>query len=131
MIMPEDPAVAEIRRQRARLARRLGRGGALLKGSLAVRWVRCGRPSCRCAAGERHGPYLYVSVFAGGKTRSVYVPRRWEKEVRRWVANVRAVEADVAAITRLSAAWLRRAAAAGRECSRGGAASRKSRRSRR
>jgi hypothetical protein len=131
LIMREDPAVAEIRQQRARLARRLGRGGALMKGSLALRWVRCGRRGCRCASGEKHGPYLYVSVFAGGKTRSVYVPRRLEEEVRRWVANVRAVEADLAAITQLSAAWLRRAAAAEPDRSPGGAASRKSRRSRR
>jgi hypothetical protein len=106
--------VAEIRRRRAVLARALGRGGKLLKGSLAVRWIRCGRPGCRCGTGERHGPYLYVSVFAGGKTRSVYVPRRLEKEVRQWVANVRAVAADLAELTRLNAQWLRREGKAAR-----------------
>jgi hypothetical protein len=112
--MAEMIAVAEMRRERARLARRLGRGGALLKGSLAVRWVRCGRSGCGCATGKKHGPYLYVSVFAAGKTRSVYVPRRLETEVRQWVANVRALQADVAALTRLNAAWLRQAGAAER-----------------
>jgi hypothetical protein len=107
--MPKSLSVAEIRRERARLARRLGRRGEIMKGSLAMRATRCGRPGCKCAQGEKHGPYLYVSVFREGRTRSVYVPRHLEGEVRRWVESARAVEGDVAAITWLNAQLLRRA----------------------
>ena len=80
-----------------------------MKGSLAMRATRCGRPGCKCAKGEKHGPYLYVSVFRGGRTRSVYVPQRLEGEVRRWVESARRLEGDVAAITWLNAELLRRA----------------------
>ena len=107
--MCKSLSVAEIRRARARLARRLGREGELMKGSLVRRATRCGRPGCKCARGEKHGPYLYVSVFRGGRTRSVYVPRHLEGEVRRWVENARQLEGDVAEITWLNAELLRRA----------------------
>lgn len=122
--MSKSLSVAEIRRERARLARRLGRRGEILKGSLVMRATRCGRPGCKCARGEKHGPYLYVSVFRGGRTRSVYVPQHLEGEVRRWVESARAVEGDVAAITWLNVELLRRArAGGGRNSVRGSAGS--------
>ena len=117
--MSKSLSVAEIRRERARLARRLGRRGEIMKGSLVMRTTRCGRPGCKCAKGEKHGPYLYVSVFRGGRTRSVYVPQRLEGEVRRWVESARALESDVAAITWLNAELLRCAREAGGKLSRG------------
>ena len=111
--MDKKLAVAEIRRRILLLARRLGRRGALMRGSLAQLYVRCGRKDCRCAQGHRHGPYLYVSVFQGRRTKSVYVPRHLETEVRRWVQNAQAVQRDVLEITRLNAERLRRAREAG------------------
>ena len=107
--MSKTLSVAEIRRARARLARRLGRRGEIVKGSLVMRATRCGRSGCKCAKGEKHGPYLYVSVFREGRTRSVYVPQHLEGEVRRWVENARQLESDVAEITWLNAELLRRA----------------------
>ena len=107
--MSKSLSVAEIRSERARLAGRLGRGGEIMKGSLVMRSTRCGRSGCKCAQGEKHGPYLYVSVFREGRTRSVYVPQHLEGEVRRWVESARQVQSDVAEITWLNAELLRRA----------------------
>ena len=101
--------MGEIRRRISLLARRLGRRGALMRGSLAQLYVRCGRKDCRCAQGQKHGPYLYVSVFQGRRTKSVYVPRHLEMEVRQWVQNAQAVQKDLLEITRLNAERLRRA----------------------
>ena len=44
--------------------------GALPGRSLVEQRRRCGKEGCRCARGELHGPYAYLSV-AG---RMVYVP---------------------------------------------------------
>jgi hypothetical protein len=117
--MGKTLSVAEIMERRARLARQLSRGGALLRGSLARRWISCGRVGCACAGGKKHGPYLYLSVFGGGKTKSIYVPRTLEKEVRQWVQNVRAVESDLVEITRLNAELLRAEAEEERRRGRG------------
>lgn len=125
--MSQSLSVAEIRRARARLARRLGRLGEIMKGSLVMRATRCGRPGCKCAQGEKHGPYLYVSVFREGRTRSVYVPQRLEGEVRRWVESARQLESDVAEITWLNAELLRRAREEGERAGRKGPGSGESR----
>lgn len=61
---------SELRSRRDRLAASLPDAAGLLAGSLAEQRRRCGKERCRCAEGELHGPYAYVSV-AG---RMVYVP---------------------------------------------------------
>lgn len=38
-------------------------------------WIRCGKPTCRCATGERHGPYTYCYWREGGRVRKSYVGR--------------------------------------------------------
>ena len=38
-------------------------------------WVRCGKSNCRCATGERHGPYYYRFWRDGDRLRKEYVSR--------------------------------------------------------
>ncbi|HEV3292092.1 MAG TPA: DUF6788 family protein [Streptosporangiaceae bacterium] len=63
-------STAELRQRRDRLVTGLPRAAAFLAGSLVEQRRRCGKEGCRCARGELHGPYAYLSV-AG---RMVYVP---------------------------------------------------------
>jgi hypothetical protein len=102
----------DLRKQRRDIARKLARNGRLLRGSLTETYRTCGNPRCKCARGEKHGPYLYVSVYEKGRTRLVYVPRHMEQEVREWVANVRHLEEDLRQITQVNVQLLR---AAGRK----------------
>ena len=62
----------------ARLAQKLGDPEMTLRGSLSSQGRRCGKPGCRCAEGELHGPYTYLSVGrATGTARLLYVPVWW------------------------------------------------------
>lgn len=63
-------STAELRSRRDRLVAGLPQAAAFLAGSLVEQRRRCGKEGCRCARGELHGPYAYLSV-AG---RMVYVP---------------------------------------------------------
>ena len=63
-------STAELRQRRDQLVTGLPRAAAFLAGSLVEQRRRCGKEGCRCARGELHGPYAYLSV-AG---RMVYVP---------------------------------------------------------
>jgi hypothetical protein len=36
-------------------------------------WVKCGRPTCRCAKGQLHGPYQYRFWREAGRLRKEYV----------------------------------------------------------
>jgi hypothetical protein len=43
----------------------------------------CGKPGCRCARGELHGPYLTLRWREGGRQRRRYVPLRLVLAVRK------------------------------------------------
>lgn len=70
------------RKFRSRL-NQLVAGAGLLKGSLTVRKVTCGKKGCKCAAGEPHEA-LYLTAVSNGKTNQLFVPKSLEPVVRRW-----------------------------------------------
>jgi hypothetical protein len=55
----------------------------MLPGVVCSEWKKCGKPSCRCARGELHGPYYYRYWREAGRLRKVYVARRDVVEVMR------------------------------------------------
>ena len=52
------------------------------KGAVCAQWVRCGRPGCRCARGELHGPYHYLFWRDRGHLHKQYVRMAEVAEVR-------------------------------------------------
>jgi hypothetical protein len=59
-----------------------------LPGVVCPQWVRCGRPTCRCARGELHGPYHYRFWREGGRLRKAYVrPAELEEVLARCEAR--------------------------------------------
>ena len=42
------------------------------KGAVCVQWKRCGRPGCRCARGELHGPYYCLFWRSRGRLHKRY-----------------------------------------------------------
>ena len=53
----------------------------LMRGSLTQQRVRCGQPGCECARGLGHLK-THLSVHLDGKTRTLYVNREREAEIR-------------------------------------------------
>ena len=78
------------RRRRSRLAQ-IVHAARFLRGTLSLRNVRCGKPTCRCARGEPHA-CLYLVRRHGGKLRQLFVPRPWEQRVRQAVENHQEME---------------------------------------
>lgn len=61
----------------------------ILRGSVLVRSLRCGKPSCHCAEGEGH-PATYLSVtLAGGRTEQISLPAELVPIAARGVAAYR------------------------------------------
>ena len=72
----------------------------VLRGSVLVRFLRCGKPGCHCAEDEGHrATYLSVTL-AGGRTEQISLPAELVPLARRGVAVYRAWWA---AIEKLSA----------------------------
>jgi hypothetical protein len=57
-----------------------------LPGTLRAEHKACGRPNCRCARGELHGPYLYRRWREHGRQRRQYVKPADAERVRAGIA---------------------------------------------
>ena len=78
------------RKRRSRLTQIVS-GQRFLRGTLAPRRRRCGKPNCRCARGELHAS-LYLVQSQGGKPRQVFVPKEWEERIRQSVQGYQEIQ---------------------------------------
>jgi hypothetical protein len=101
-------SVRQLRARRARLARALPDVEATLRGALQRQMRRCGKVGCRCAQGELHGPYIYVSVRTGDRSRLLYVPTEAVEPVTRRVTTTGRIDAALAEISAINLELLAR-----------------------
>jgi hypothetical protein len=99
---------SQLRARRRRLAARLSDPQVVLAGSLVSQSRRCGKPGCRCAGGEEHGPYTYLSARVGGVARLRYVPAALLNVVRRRVKQTEVFESVIAEISAINVELLAR-----------------------
>jgi len=86
--------------RRRRILAKLPPLEAVLRGSVIVRFLRCGKPGCHCAEGEGHRATYLSVTHAGGRTEQISLPAELVPVARRGVALYRAWWA---AIEKLSA----------------------------
>lgn len=58
----------------------------MLWGSLVAVYRKCGKPTCHCATGEKHGPAWYLSRREEGRTQMRFVPPAQLESVQQSVA---------------------------------------------
>lgn len=83
--MPRTQFGAAERALRSRLAK-LIHEEPMLRGTLSLRHVTCGKAGCRCTQGQKHLA-LFLSSSREGKTRQVFIPAELETQIRQWVDN--------------------------------------------
>jgi len=96
--------------RRARLARSVPTLETVLRGALVIQRRRCGKPGCRCARGELHGPYVFLTVRQRTGRRLLYIPAALAAAVRRRVALTVRLEATLAEISAINLELLKRGA---------------------
>ena len=106
--MQNKPSSA-LRRRRARLLHKFPPLEQLLRGSIIERYLRCGKPGCKCAQGEGHGPKYYLSVsFPGRRPQMDYVPQADYTDVAEHLANYHRVREIIEEICEINRELLRR-----------------------
>jgi hypothetical protein len=101
-------SVRQLRARRRRLATSLADPQASLEGSLVSQMRRCGKEGCRCAQGELHGPYVYLSISRGADRRLLYVPAELAEVIRRHLVLTEQIESTLAAISAINLELLAR-----------------------
>jgi hypothetical protein len=99
---------AQLHSRRAELAGQFGEVASAVRGSLHRQARRCGKEGCRCARGELHGPYVYLSMRSGRRRGLVYIPSQLAEEVGRRVELTSRVEAALAEISAINLELLAR-----------------------
>ena len=76
---------------------------ALIEGSFVTLGRKCGKPTCRCASGEKHYS-KFLSRSEQGRTRLIYIPAGDEVEVARKAERYRRLRQARAELMKLAAA---------------------------
>lgn len=100
----------ELRARRRRSAVGVAQLEVMLPGSLLRQGRRCSSVGCRCRRGELHGPYLYLALYGGGRSQTLYVPAALEAVASDHVEVTRRNEAALAEIGRINVELLKRRA---------------------
>jgi len=91
--MPVNDAIRQRIRERLQEQRRLVSEllglREQLQGSLIVRYAVCGKETCACRSGVRHGPYYVLSNRSGGKGGFTYLDGPRAAEARQLVGRYR------------------------------------------
>src|ERR1700682_6172623 len=106
--MQNKPSSA-LRRRRARLLHKLPPMEQLLRGSIIERYLRCGKPGCKCAQGPGHGPKYYLSVsYPGLRPQMDYVPQELYAQTAEFLANYHRAREILEEICEINRELLRR-----------------------
>jgi hypothetical protein len=97
-------------REQGALVRLLLRQREQLQGSLFPRYGLCGKPTCACRTGRRHGPYYVLSSRSAGRGAFAYLDAdeaarardllSRHREFRRGLARLRRINAVLVALLR-------------------------------
>jgi hypothetical protein len=102
-------STGELLAMRRGLALRLGEVEPVLFGSMVEQTRRCGKVGCRCAKGDPHGPYHYLSPSRGGHGMR-YVPASMAAAVAACIGTGGHVEVVLAEISAINVELLARRA---------------------
>jgi hypothetical protein len=101
---------SSLRRRRTILFKRIiAIGPRLVRGSLIQRYIRCGKPGCKCADTPGHGPKYYLSVsYPGRRPEQEYVPQRYHHQLEEFLSNYQTVKQILEEISSINRELLRR-----------------------
>ncbi len=105
----KDFSSVALRKRRRQLALDMPPIEEVMRGTLRVTFVRCGRPNCHCVTGPGHGPKHYLSVSQpGGRPRRDYVRNADVERTNQRIDNLSKVRNVLNQICAINTELLRR-----------------------
>ena len=79
----------------------------ILRSSLITRFIKCGKPNCRCASGDGHES-LYLSSYYRGHTYLDYIPKSYVEKVSQHLNDYETVSSLLAELSEINLELFRR-----------------------
>src|SRR5664279_5659182 len=97
-------ATTQREQQRRRLAQQISEIDAALPGSLVIRSMRCGKPTCRCKADppQLHGPYIQWTRKIAGRTHTRRLTPEQLDRYQPWFENAQRIRQMLTELEELS-----------------------------
>jgi hypothetical protein len=95
--------IARLEKKRKRLIDDLMEPGQMVAGSLYKVYRKCGKPGCRCAKGEMHGPFACLSTRDQGRRKVKHIRQGDEDWVARRAAEYRRYQKRLAQLRKIDA----------------------------
>lgn len=76
--------------------------------ALIEQYVRCGKPGCHCAHGNKHGPYHYLFYRLDGRLRKRYVAKADVVKIGALCNSRREGRREIVEAIKARQRWLRR-----------------------
>lgn len=74
----------------------------MVSGSVYTTYKKCGNKNCKCARGELHGPFSYLSKKIDGKTILTFIRREDENKIVEQAKNYRKYSRAMAKLNRIN-----------------------------
>lgn len=74
----------------------------MVYGSIYSAYKKCGNKNCRCARGELHGPFYYLSRKEDGKTVLTFIRKADEDKITKQAENYRKYIKAMARLNKLN-----------------------------
>ncbi len=87
--------IERLEKKRQAIIKRLPKFDRILRTTISKYYLTCGYKKCRCHKGEKHGPFIYLSVTKKGKTKMYFTPKEIVGQVKEGVKNYRKLWQDI------------------------------------
>jgi len=74
----------------------------MVSGSVYTAYKKCGNKNCRCARGDLHGPFSYLSKKIDGKTTLTFIRRADEDRIVEQAKNYRKYTRAIAKLNKIN-----------------------------
>jgi len=74
----------------------------MVSGSVYTAYKKCGNKNCRCARGDLHGPFSYLSKKVDGKTTLAFIRRADEDRIVEQAKNYRKYTRAMAKLNKIN-----------------------------
>ncbi|MBC8386692.1 MAG: hypothetical protein H8E13_01385 [Actinobacteria bacterium] len=74
----------------------------MVSGSIYSSYKKCGNKNCRCAKGDLHGPFNYLSKKTDGRTKLTFIRRADEDKIIGQAENYRKYTKAMAKLNKLN-----------------------------
>ena len=79
--------ITQLKRQRRKIIKQMPPFERILRTTISKYYLTCGYKKCRCHKGEKHGPFIYLSLTEKGKTKMYFTPEEIVQQVKEGVIS--------------------------------------------